>query len=64
MAKKKKTKKGTFTDRIKTQIAWDCNNICAHLECDKRLVRTKITIDQENAGSFQGHIAHINLIIV
>lgn len=55
MAKKNKTRKGNFTDRIKTQIAWDCKDICAYLECDKKLIRTKITIDQENAGWFQGH---------
>ncbi len=59
LKEKIKTKRIEFTDRIKRQIVRDCNNICAFPDCDKKVVSTKITIQEEKEGWYQGEIAHI-----
>ncbi len=56
---KEKSKRIEFTPSAKRKIIRDCNNFCAFPNCIKRVVSTKITIEEEKEGWFQGHIAHI-----
>ncbi|KKL47544.1 hypothetical protein LCGC14_2334480 [marine sediment metagenome] len=52
-------KRAYFTNRTKMQIIRDCGSRCAFPECNKPVVNTKITEEEENLGFIQGEISHI-----
>ena len=56
---KEKSKRIEFTPSAKRKIVRDCKDFCAFPNCNKKVVSTKITIEEEKEGWFQGHIAHI-----
>lgn len=52
-------KRANFTYRTKMQIMRDCGSRCAFPGCNKPVVNTKISEEEENLGFIQGEISHI-----